>query len=195
MPSNIAAKTTRIRVKVTFLRMDRCPDLSAFQLPSSYHLTHIPNPDISLYRYLYDGVGRDYCWWMRRNLSDEALASLLRDPRIEVYVLKDEQGIICGFFELDRRSGIDVDLAYFGLMRHAIGRKIGFSFLCQAIRLAWRSHILCLRVNTCELDHYRALRMYLRAGFQPIRTVDELWDIPDIYQLPIPEAFQTDKIS
>ena len=33
-------------------------------------------------------------------------------------------------------------------------------------------------VKTCTADHPRALPTYLAAGFRPVRSVRELWDLP-----------------
>jgi hypothetical protein len=41
-------------------------------------------------------------------------------------------------------------------------------------------------VNTCTADHPRALPNYLAAGFQVIRTVREIWDVPNRLGLVIP---------
>lgn len=95
-----------------------------------------------------------------------------------------------GFFELDARSGHDVNLAYFGLMPHALGKGLGGPFLRAAIDAAWMLAPTQLRVNTCTADHPRALPAYLRAGFKPIRTVREVWDIPDALELPIPPGLR-----
>ncbi len=44
-------------------------------------------PPVHFYRYLYDAVGRDYKWVDRKKLSDAALAEIVQDPRVELYVL------------------------------------------------------------------------------------------------------------
>ena len=81
-----------------------------------------------------------------------------------------------GFFELDARSAPDVNLSYFGLMPHAIGRGLGDAFLRRAVDAAWMQARRGVTVNTCTADHKRALPTYLRAGFRTVRTVREQWE-------------------
>ena len=180
---------TRIAVDVTFLRMAGRPDQPAPALPADCEVVHVPAPTVGFYRYLYGVVGHDYCWWLRRMASDGELAALLADPRISLHVLYSggEPG---GFFELDGRLGNEVNISYFGLMPHLVGRGIGLAFLRAAIDAAWAEVGLrtgaAIRVNTCTADHSRALGSYLRSGFKPVRTVREIWNIPDRLGLPIP---------
>ena len=180
---------TRIAVDVTFLRMDRPPAEAPEKLPEGFTLTRVANPAVPFYRYLYATVGGSYCWWLRRVAPDREIADLMASPAIAIHVLY-AGGQPAGFFELDRRTGYDVNLAYFGLMPHAIGRGAGGPFLRAAIDIAWSQSPAALRVNTCSADHPRALPHYLRAGFRPLRTVREIWDIPDALGMPIPPALR-----
>jgi GNAT superfamily N-acetyltransferase len=181
--------TTRIVVDVTFLCMDAPPDGVPPGLPDGYRIVHHPAPGVAFYRGLYDGVGQDYCWWLRRILPDAELAALLRDPDVQVNVLwHGEQ--ICGFFELDHTLPDEVNLAYFGLMPGQIGRGIGRAFLRAALDAAWASGPSSVRVNTCTADHSRAMDSYLQAGFRRVRTVREVWDIPDRLGLKVPAALR-----
>ncbi|GAA4485748.1 hypothetical protein GCM10023157_31030 [Gluconacetobacter asukensis] len=180
-----SGSTTRIVVDVTFLCMDAPPAGVAPVLPDAYRIVRQPAPDFAFYRFLYDGVGQDYCWWMRRVMPERELTVLLRDPRVEVHVLwRDEE--ICGFFELDRQVPDEVNLAYFGLMPGQIGLGIGRIFLRAALDAAWASRPQSVRVNTCSADHPRALETYLQAGFRKVRTVREVWDIPDRLGMSVP---------
>ena len=43
-------------------------------------------PTISFYRYLYDTVGADWDWRVRRRLSDDELAAIIHDDAVEVWV-------------------------------------------------------------------------------------------------------------
>ena len=48
-------------------------------------------------------------------------------------------------------------------MPEFVGRGLGFFFLHQATQLAWSKPIERFLVNTCTLDHRRALPLYQRA--------------------------------
>ena len=184
-----AAGTTRIAVNVTFLRMDRSPDAPAPKLPSTVTVQTLGAPTVAFYRFLYATVGGPHCWWLRRITPDNEIAALLASPAISIHVLYRD-GEPGGFYELDARTGHDVNLAYFGLMPHLIGKGLGEAFLRHAIDAAWMLSPNQLRVNTCTADHPRALPAYLRAGFKPMRTVREMWDIPDALGMPIPATLR-----
>ena len=184
-----AAGATRIAVNVTFLRMERPPEHPAAPLPPAATVLTLDAPTVAFYRFLYATVGGPHCWWLRRVAPDNELAALLASPAISVHVLYRD-GEPGGFFELDARTGHDVNLAYFGLMPHLIGRGLGEAFLRRAIDAAWMLSPTQLRVNTCTADHPRALPSYLRAGFKPMRTVREIWDIPDALGMSIPASLR-----
>lgn len=176
----------RVAVMVTFLRMDHPPPDLAPALPSSCQVVRAETCTVGFYRYLYDTVGADYCWWLRRTASDAELASLLRDPLVFIYVLYSA-GEPAGFFELDARTWPDVNLSYFGLMPHAVGTGVGYRFLRYAVDTVWHMGAHGITVNTCTADHPRALPTYLRAGFRTIRQVREVWDVPLRLELRIPD--------
>jgi GNAT superfamily N-acetyltransferase len=167
----------RVTVMVTFLRMDRPLAGAVLALPPDYQVVRVVMPTVAFYRYLYNTVGADYVWWLRRTMPDDELASLLREQAVSIHVLYNG-GEPAGFFELDGRGWPDVNLSYFGLMPHAIGAGVGFPFLQHAIDAAWRLGPRGVTVNTCTADHPRALPTYLRAGFRTIRQVREVWNVP-----------------
>ena len=167
----------RVAVIVTFLRMDRRPSDPAPRLPGGASLVRVAAPTVPFYRYLYDTVGANYLWWLRRAMPDNELAGLLSDPAIFIHVLYSG-GEPAGFFELDARPWPDMNLSYFCLLPHAIGRGFGFPLLRQAIDLVWERGAGGMTVNTCTADHPRALPTYLRAGFRRVREVREIWPVP-----------------
>ena len=71
---------------------------------------------------------------------------------------------------LDWRAGETCELRYFGLVPQAVGRGFGSWMLRTAILTAWaREGVEMLQVNTCTLDHPRALAQYQKHGFAPVR--------------------------
>ncbi|HQT78110.1 MAG: GNAT family N-acetyltransferase [Rhodospirillales bacterium 20-64-7] len=180
---------TRVGVTVTFLRMDHAPRTPPPALPPGMQVIRAQAATVPFYRYLYNTVGADYLWWLRRTTPDAELAALLGDRAIGIYTLynKGEPG---GFFELDSRTWPDVNLSYFGLMPFMIGTGVGHAFLRCAVDEAWRLGAKGMTVNTCTADHPRALPNYLRAGFHVVRKVREVWSIPDSLHLRIPETLR-----
>ncbi len=183
--------TTRVGVTVTFLRLDLAAADPAPPpaLPGGTSLIRLDGCTVPFYRYLYSAVGGAYCWWLRRSLSDAALDAILRDPAVSVWVLY-QGGEPAGFYELDRRNLPAVNLSYFGLMPHVTGRGMGTAFLWAAIEAARGQGAQAVTVNTCTADHPRALPGYLRAGFKPVRSVREVWEVPNRLGLTIPERLR-----
>jgi GNAT superfamily N-acetyltransferase len=97
-------------------------------------------------------------------MDDSSLAALIRNPALELYVLYAD-GNPAGMAELDFREPHVGLLAYFGLMPEYIGKRLGTYFLYHAVQNAWTRPIATLLVNTCTLDHQRALPLYQRMGF------------------------------
>ena len=122
-------------------------------------------PTISFYRYLYNTVGADWDWHERRRLSDEALAAIIHDDAVEIFVLY-VRGVPAGYVELDRRIEAEMEIAYFGLIPEYIGRGLGPDLLDWALERAWSYRPRRVWLHTCSLDHPKALAVYRRAGFK-----------------------------
>lgn len=132
-------------------------------------------PPTAWARLMYRLVGEDWLWYERLRLSDQALSALYAEPGRSFSVLYAD-GAPMGFFELDRRDPEAVDLAYFGLTPWAIGQGIGARLLAAAIIEAG-GDATKMTVNTCTLDHPKALATYQRAGFVIEREIQ--FDDPD----------------
>lgn len=118
---------------------------------------------------LYDVVGSAYDWTDLHALGAGEIGAMLADPRVTLYTFL-RAGWPHGFFLLDAREPGRCDLAYFGLVPEAVGQGLGRFLLETAVHLAWdRPMVERVTVNTCSLDHPRALPLYQRAGFAPIR--------------------------
>ena len=134
------------------------------------------SPTVSFYRYLYDAVGAPWSWVDRKKLDDQALAAIVRDPRVEVHVLYDD-GVPAGYVELDLRSPPAIELSYFGLIPDFIGQGLGSYLLTWAIDEAWSREPSRFWLHTCTLDHPDALPLYERVGF--VRYKEEIEMVDD----------------
>ncbi len=76
-------------------------------------------------------------------------------------------GVPAGYFELEWRDEEDLWIAYFGIIPEFRGRGLGKWLMSEAIVTAWLKEPRRLRVETCTLDHPRALPLYQRMGFVP----------------------------
>jgi GNAT superfamily N-acetyltransferase len=168
----------RIPTVVTFLEMKaRPPVLPPPQPRLKAAILKAEHPPVHFYRYLYDVIGRDYFWVDRKKKNDAEIAELLKNPALELYVLYAE-GTPAGMAELDFREERAAQLAYFGLIPEYVGKRLGFYFLYHAVINAWSRPIRKLRVNTCTLDHPRALPLYQRMGFTPYTREERYIELP-----------------
>lgn len=169
----------KLAVTITYLEMREPPAAPPPPAPAGPRvaLMRAERPTVAFYRFLYEAIGTRWLWWERRALDDRALARIVHDPRVEIYVLYVD-GAPAGYAELDRRRAPDIDLAYFGLMPEYIGRGLGPYLLGSAVEIAWSHAPRRLTVNTNNLDHPRALPLYQRLGFRPVERVTRTVDDP-----------------
>ncbi|MBO6826635.1 MAG: GNAT family N-acetyltransferase [Sneathiella sp.] len=168
-------------VTITYLRMTDGPRPQNITPPAEPHaIIRAEKPTVSFYRYLYDAVGRDWGWVDRKKLSDQELKNVIQHKDTEIFVLY-VRGTPAGYAELNYRNyPAAVDLAYFGIMPEFIGLKIGPYFLNWAIEQAWYRDPDCVTVNTCTMDHPKALPLYQRFGYVPYEQREvEIDPIPD----------------
>ena len=163
---------TTIDVVVSYLEMLENPGCGDADFPAGHALIHAEDPPVWYFRMLYDRVGRDYSWEDMPLRSDEVVAEWMDPARMSLWTLI-EHGWPHGFFMLDEGEADETELTYFGLVREAIGKGLGGWLLKTAILTAWeREGLRKLCVNTCTLDHPRALQTYQKAGFHPVRRED-----------------------
>lgn len=174
----MAKPARRIPMTVTFLEMTARPAALPPPAPrGKVALLKAEKPAPHFYRYLYDTIGADYYWVDRRKLTPEALAEVIQDPQNQLFVLYAE-GAPAGMAELDLRKPGMANIAYFGLMPEAIGRRMGYFFLYHTCMNAWALPIQRLTINTCTLDHPRALPLYQRLGFTAYSREDRFIELP-----------------
>jgi GNAT superfamily N-acetyltransferase len=143
-------------------------DRTAFQrsaVPLRYRLTRVLAPSAAFLRFLYTATGSDWTWTDRLPWTDEQWLARQADPAVELWVAMDE-GVPAGYFELARLAdGRSVELVCFGLLPHAVGKGQGGAMLTAAVNRMWEMGAQRVYVNTCSLDHPRALGNYKRRGF------------------------------
>ena len=165
---------------VTFLEMRQRPSPHRFGTPQGrLAILKAERMPVHFYRYLYDIIGRDYNWVIRKRMDDAALGAYLAEPGIELFTLILD-GCPMGFAELDLRAMPIGHIAYFGLMPEAIGRGLGRWFFAEILQIVWDRGPALVRINTCTLDHPRALPLYQRMGFSPyaqeVQSLERLKD-------------------
>ena len=167
----------RLDVVTTYLEMRAAPRRPNAAPPPGTALMRLDAPSVAFYRFLYDTVGAPWLWYERRLMTDDALAAVIDDPMVDVYVLF-VGGEPAGFAELDRRSPPDIELAYLGLRPDYVGQGLGLYLLSWAVDAAWQHGPERLWVHTCNLDHPRALGLYQRIGFAVYQQEHSVIDDP-----------------
>jgi ribosomal protein S18 acetylase RimI-like enzyme len=165
---------TKTQVIRTFLEMDSPAALRGGEVAEpGVRVDRVENPTPQLYRDLYVEVGRDYHWVDRLPWSREQIAQHLGQAGLEIWVMSCE-GERAGYFELNRRDGGAIDIAYFGLLPAFHGRGLGRHLLTVACERAWALGAKKVTLNTCTLDNPAALPNYLRRGFKVVRE-EKYW--------------------
>ena len=166
MPPVRSGEPGCLDVVITYLEMLAPPSAPQPKPPAlKLAVLRAENISVAYYRFLYAEVGRDWTWYERRAVGDHDLAALIQDPLADVFVLH-VGGQPAGYIELDRRRlPEEVEIRFFGLMPSFIGRGLGVWLLDWGTREAWRHAPRRVCVNTCSLDHPKALALYQRIGF------------------------------
>lgn len=168
----------KLETTVTYLEMFARPARRLALSPrEGVAIVRAEAPTVSFYRYLYNTVGASWLWGDRRKMSDAELGAIVKDPRVEIYVLY-ARGTPAGYAELDARKFPEIELAYFGLMPEFIGGGLGRCLIDWSIERAFALGASRFWLHTCTLDHPRALEFYRRSGFVEYDAQVEVNDDP-----------------
>ena len=176
----------KMAVIVTYLEMHSAAQTSDMHPPAGVTLRRV-TPTLDWYRDIFSRVGRDWLWYGRLRLSDDALSAILNDPDFAFFTLTKD-GRDEALLELDFRQTGECELAYFGLTPTLIGTGAGRYLMNTAIRTAWAAPINRFHVHTCTNDSPQALGFYIRSGFTPLKRAFELDDDPRLNGLLPREA-------
>ena len=177
---------------VTYLEMVSYPKHLILTKPEKLNaeIKLMVEPTVDFYRYLYDTVGEKWTWIERRLLDDNNLQKLIRSSNVEIYILYVDANV-AGFGEIGWDTASNgSEIKYFGLMPEYIGKRLGPYFLNNIINIAWGRNPVRLRVNTCDLDHPSALRVYQKSGFNILEEIVEKLPDPTTVGLPHPPSHQ-----
>ncbi|MFD1197187.1 GNAT family N-acetyltransferase [Brucella gallinifaecis] len=164
----------KLIARVTHLEMTARPALS-FPAPFGLRLAIMRSTEmpVHFYRYLYEQVGRQHHWMLRRTQSDAEVAEAIHAQSTDIHVLYAD-GNPAGLLELDLSSlPQSAEILYFGLVPDYQGRGLGKFFLSEAISEAWSHNPQKVTIHTNTLDSPRALQLYQKMGFVPVGWSEE----------------------
>ncbi len=169
----------RVEVTITYLEMEH---------PAMLRVARAPRPDVSLERVnppapdvaarYYNDVGRAYHWLDRAEWTAAQWNDELTRAGTELWILRVD-GAEAGFFLLTLPAPRTGEILYLGLLPGRVGEGLGAHLLTSAIERAWATGADRVLVNTCSLDHPRALANYLARGFEIVRTRAEWRELPE----------------
>jgi GNAT superfamily N-acetyltransferase len=145
---------------------------------SDVSFSHVQKPMPELNRFFYAAIGGRWYWLDRRSWNLATWAAHLADPeRIETWILA-VGGIPAGYVELERKAPDVVEIAYLGVLEQFIGDGLGAHLLSMSCQRAFGMGAKRVLVNTCNLDHPKALANYQARGFKVVRTEVKSKEIP-----------------
>lgn len=168
--------TVRLRVTHHMLEMTERPVAPDPHPRVEIRRTGRPVP--SLNRFFYATIGADWLWSSRLSWDHDQWMDALSHPGHSTWIGYVDGGP-AGICEVVQHDAATAEIRYFGLLREFIGEGIGLPFLRLGIQAAWSEPTTRrVTVDTCSLDHPRALGNYQAAGFALVRTEEEIEDVP-----------------
>ncbi len=126
--------------------------------------------DFQLNKFFYKQIGKNHQWNDRLVWNDEKWIDYVSNLNVFTFVLKDNEDI-AGFFELIyHKDKSEMEIAYFGLLKDYMDKKLGGYMLTKAIKLSFSYEVKRVWVHTCSLDHKNALKNYLTRGMKIYNT-------------------------
>ena len=136
----------------------------------NYSLKQVIPNDFQLNKFFYKQIGKNYQWVDRLIWTDKNWIEYVSSPNLFTFVLKNNDDI-AGFFELMyHKDKLETEIAYFGLLKEYIGKKLGGYMLSEAIKKSFSYNVKRVWAHTCSLDHKNALKNYLSRGMKIYNT-------------------------
>ena len=136
----------------------------------NYSLNQVIPNDFQLNKFFYKQIGKNYQWVDRLIWTDKNWIEYVSSPNLFTFVLKNNNDI-AGFYELMyHKDKLETEIAYFGLLKEYIGKKLGGYMLSEAIKKSFSYNVKRVWAHTCSLDHKNALKNYLSRGMKICNT-------------------------
>ena len=133
---------------------------------SEYFVEKVSINDFQLNKFFYKQIGQNHHWNDRLVWDDKKWIDYVSNPNIFTFVLKNNENI-AGFFELIyHKNKFEIEIAYFGLLKGFMAKKLGGYMLTEAIKISFSYKVKRVWVHTCSLDHKNALNNYLARGMK-----------------------------
>lgn len=152
------------KINVYYLKLEDQRSIP-YQETEGYTITPIAKPIcVDDYLKIYNRIGEGHQWNDRLELEKSDLEQTINEEKSLLFHLM-YKGEEVGYSELVL-EGDYVELLYFGLYPEAVTHGHGTHFLQIMINKAWSYKPQWVQLNTCDLDHPAALKIYQRQGFK-----------------------------
>ena len=161
-----------------YLEIKSLDELLVEKKPSNNcSLEKVSSNDFQLNKFFYKQIGKNHQWVDRLAWTNKNWIEYVSSPNVFTFILK-KNGDIAGFFELIyHKEKSEVEIAYFGLLRDYMAKKLGGYMLTEAIKISFSYNIKRVWVHTCSLDHKNALKNYLARGMKIFKSESILLDL------------------
>ena len=159
------------KIVKNYLEIKSLDELLDKKKPNDKYIVKKVSPDdFQLNKFFYKQIGKNHQWNDRLAWNDKKWIDYVSNPNVFTFVLKDNEDI-AGFFELIyHKDKSEMEIAYFGLLKDYMDKKLGGYMLTEAIKLSFSYEVKRVWVHTCSLDHKNALKNYLARGMKIYNT-------------------------
>ncbi|MES2905486.1 MAG: GNAT family N-acetyltransferase [Pseudomonadota bacterium] len=172
-PGFHAVPPDHLAAVVTILEME-AHETAAPPARSDVLIEEITNPQAEWYRTLFRKVGAPWLWSSRLQWSDSELQEKLSAPTTRLFVAKLVNGEEIGYVELNFFAKDQCEIAFLGVVNEWARRGVGRWLLENGMYNATKAGASRLMIHTCTLDDQRALALYIKCGFRPVRRAVEI---------------------
>ena len=159
------------QVERSYLEITSINDLVVKNQPfNNLYLEKVNPPDFQLNKFFYKEIGKKHSWTDRLFWSDKTWINYLESFEVNTYVLKHNKDFIGYFEQIFDKDKLDCEIAYFGILKEYIGKKLGGYLLSEAIKISFNIGSKRIWVHTCSLDHKNALQNYLSRGMKVFKS-------------------------
>ena len=159
------------RIVRNYLEIKSLDELLVEKKPSNNcSLEQVSPNDFQLNKFFYKQIGKNHQWIERLVWTDKNWIKYVSNPNVFTFILRKNEDI-AGFFELIyHKDKSEIEIAYFGLLKDYMDKKLGGYMLTEAIKIAFSYKVKKVWVHTCSLDHKNALINYLSRGMKIFNT-------------------------
>ena len=147
------------------------------------HMRQLRIDENNYARCLYGSVGERWHWADRYLWSLKKWDQRLSQSAVSIWVLESEDKPM-GYYELEEQEDKNIEIRYLGLLSDSIGKGFGRFILMDALQRSFSMGALRVHVQTCTLDHPRALPNYQALGMKLVKTEKEIKHFPPGWPRP-----------